>query len=530
MTDLETKPKKEFQHSRAAIVMGMHRSGTSMLTRSIKSLGVSVGREDALMITLPDQNATGFWEIQQLTDLNDALLKRMGGIWHTPPFVSFNSIQSADYKDLAAKASRSLARVYQTNQWVWKDPRNCVTFPFWKPLLPENLVFIYIYRNPLNVWKSLEKRDGFSKQKAFGLWEIYNFAAMQNMARAPVFTMNYDRFLESPVQTLSQIRTFLEATGFTGLVEQSEEETRKLAAVNLRHWHQTDKGFLNDDQASLSQIELYKVLLEAQGSIPDFRIPTISGWPEAAYAAWIHQHSAYTSQLISEVSALYKKVDRLDSALNDQETRNGIAAPSSNPSIVKPSIPIEAVKSRDGMAETAFFTIVSKNYLAYARVLCKSILKFHPDANIYVLLVDRLNGEFDPKKEPYQLVMLDELENIPNREHLFFKYNVLELNTAVKPYFFDYLIEKLGYKKIVYFDPDIVVFQPLSDLLGLLDQHGMILTPHIMRPYNDDRKPSEIDINLSGIYNLGFLAISDTPLNARFYRLVGTAPLLFLCF
>jgi glycosyltransferase involved in cell wall biosynthesis len=159
----------------------------------------------------------------------------------------------------------------------------------------------------------------------------------------------------------------------------------------------------------------------------------------------------------------------------------------------------------------AIFTIASKNYLAYARVFCRSVEKFEPDVQRFVLLVDRIDGAFDPAQEPFTLVQIEDLDNIPNPGHLFFKYTVLELSTAVKPYFINYLIHHYGFSKVLYFDPDILVCEPLDRLWQLLDAHSMVLIPHITTPYEDNLKPTEIDINLAGIYNLGFLAVSDTP-------------------
>src|SRR5207244_706871 len=82
----------------------------------------------------------------------------------------------------------------------------------------------------------------------------------------------------------------------------------------------------------------------------------------------------------------------------------------------------------------AFCTIVSKNYLAQARVLANSIHTHHPDSPVFVLLVDRVDGCFDPQAEPFTLIEIEDLP-IPTLPRFCFKYSVLELNTAAKPYF-----------------------------------------------------------------------------------------------
>jgi glycosyltransferase involved in cell wall biosynthesis len=152
-------------------------------------------------------------------------------------------------------------------------------------------------------------------------------------------------------------------------------------------------------------------------------------------------------------------------------------------------------------------TIASKNYLAHVRTLAQSYRLFHPEGQIFVCLVDQIDGYFDPATEPFTLIQADRL-NIPRWEHFSFKYNILELNTAVKPFLLSYLFEQYGLQKIAYFDPDIMLYQPLDRIESLLDDYGMLLTPHILEAVEGTHAPSEMDLLLSGIYNLGFIALS----------------------
>ena len=159
------------------------------------------------------------------------------------------------------------------------------------------------------------------------------------------------------------------------------------------------------------------------------------------------------------------------------------------------------------MKDSAVFTIVSKNYLAHARVFADSFLKNNPGVKVYVVLVDRLKHYFNPKKESFEVIEAEKI-GIKNTKSFLFKYNILELNTAVKPFFFEYLFEKYKFKKILYFDPDILVVNKLDYLFRLLDKHSIILTPHITKPINDNLKPNEIDLLKSGSYNLGFIGLA----------------------
>lgn len=168
------------------------------------------------------------------------------------------------------------------------------------------------------------------------------------------------------------------------------------------------------------------------------------------------------------------------------------------------------------MSTSCIFTIVSKNYISQARVLVKSFQQHYPDVKTFVLLADRVDGYFDPSQEPFEIV---EAETIGIRDFpsFSFKYNIIEFNTAVKPFFFDYLFTKFGFRKIVYFDPDIVVFNDLSGIFESLDTHSIVLTPHILSPLPDDGcSPKDIDMLKVGIFNLGFIALSNTGNTKRF--------------
>ena len=156
---------------------------------------------------------------------------------------------------------------------------------------------------------------------------------------------------------------------------------------------------------------------------------------------------------------------------------------------------------------TVVCTIMSKNYLASARALMKSIRAQHDDLILVVLLVDEVEGCFNPMDEPFLTMLASDL-GIPRWDHFSMKYDIMELNTAVKPYLIETLMRRYRAQKVIYFDPDIVVYRRLDDLLALLDQHMALLTPHITDPLKDDLKPSELDFLQVGTFNLGFFALS----------------------
>src|SRR6185437_4431347 len=164
---------------------------------------------------------------------------------------------------------------------------------------------------------------------------------------------------------------------------------------------------------------------------------------------------------------------------------------------------------------TAIFTIIAKNYLPYARVLMRSAATVHPDWRRVVILVDQVDGYFDPQEEDFELVISSDLP-IPRSPWFHFKYTIVELSTAVKPYAFEYLFRSMAVDRIVYLDPDIKIYSGLDKVIEALDAASIVLTPNLTGSLDDDRRPAELDILRSGAYNLGFIAVSRSPHAAAF--------------
>ncbi|MHA8060033.1 glycosyl transferase [Aquirufa beregesia] len=163
-------------------------------------------------------------------------------------------------------------------------------------------------------------------------------------------------------------------------------------------------------------------------------------------------------------------------------------------------------------------TICSINYLAQAKSLGDSLLQHNPDYTFLIGLVDRLDqSSIDKSQLPnYPLIELHSI-GIEDLDELCEKYNITELNTAVKPFFMEYVYNTYPEAEMVhYFDPDILVFQALSDIETPLKNHSLVLTPHILSPYPDTSRPQETDLLNTGIFNLGFLGTKRSPNTLEF--------------
>ncbi len=163
---------------------------------------------------------------------------------------------------------------------------------------------------------------------------------------------------------------------------------------------------------------------------------------------------------------------------------------------------------------TAACTIVSVNYLAYARTLSDSFLRMNPDSKFFVLLVDRPPSGWSSTDEHFEVFFVEDL-GIPEFNDISFKYDILELNTNVKPTFLKFLLGR-GIGSLLYLDPDIEIYHPLNFIYALLDEFAIVLTPHCISPTPvEDRNLEQAFLSL-GVFNLGFLGVSGSPEARRF--------------
>lgn len=185
----------------AVCILGPHRSGTSLTARVLNLLGVELGPSEALMPADRRTNPTGFWEHQELSYLNDEILAAMSSkpparqAWRHPPALAAGWEHSGALAPLRHRARDLLRRSFgDAALWGWKDPRTCLTLPFWELLVPQ-MRFVVCVRNPIDATQSLMDRDGLERKDAMRLWVLYMSAAISGTSgRARVFVFFDDYF------------------------------------------------------------------------------------------------------------------------------------------------------------------------------------------------------------------------------------------------------------------------------------------------------------------------------------------------
>lgn len=170
------------------------------------------------------------------------------------------------------------------------------------------------------------------------------------------------------------------------------------------------------------------------------------------------------------------------------------------------------------MQQVHVFTSAALNYIPKARMLFQSLREHHPEWKLHLALADQLPPDLDLSNEQFDTVVpLSELE-IPSWRGWAFCHTIVELATAIKPFMLMHLLKQPGATKVIYLDPDIVVFSKLDDIIDALDESNIVLTPHQTIP--EQALSAVIDNEICslkhGVYNLGFVAVAANEVGQSF--------------
>ncbi|MBQ74744.1 MAG: hypothetical protein CMQ20_06930, partial [Gammaproteobacteria bacterium] len=220
---------------RLIVVIGMHRSGTSCITRGLEVLGVGLGNN--LMPAAPGDNEKGFFEDIDFNQLNIELLGHLGHDWDTLHPVSASELESelvTQFKNRAITLVHE--KLNRTPVLGLKDPRATRLLPFWESVFKDcdlDASYILAIRNPVSVFESLRKRNGFSSLKSTYLWLEHIIPTIPLLQKRNTVIVEYENVLANPKKELTRMAEFLEL---------AKPDSKKLAKyenefldLNLQH-------------------------------------------------------------------------------------------------------------------------------------------------------------------------------------------------------------------------------------------------------------------------------------------------------
>ncbi len=189
-------------------VLGTGRSGTSLIMKILHSLGVYLGPEEFLMPPTP-ANPKGYFELEPVFRLNNAILAALGGnCWEPPAFPKgWEKLPKLAKHRLSLQTLLNMAFGHE-KLFALKDPRFCWVLPLWRNYLPP-MRYILALRNPIDVADSLKKSDGLEFDRAISYWHSAQNAALQNTSGQERLLVFYDDILEDWERELERIAHFI---------------------------------------------------------------------------------------------------------------------------------------------------------------------------------------------------------------------------------------------------------------------------------------------------------------------------------
>jgi hypothetical protein len=226
---------------RCVVVAGMHRSGTSALTRVLSLCGL---RLPADLVEANAGNVRGHWESVPICQFNDRLLARMGLHWISWQAPATGQQDLPDRKALLEEAGHLLDSQFGTvGDFVLKDPRICRLIPFWRDALAGRGVtpmFLLAYRHPGAIGRSLEARNGILPAYGHLAWLRFMLDAEWETRGCSRITLAFDRLIEHRSRSIDAIAALLAEGGAdTGTADRAAIDM--FMDAELRHFSATEE-------------------------------------------------------------------------------------------------------------------------------------------------------------------------------------------------------------------------------------------------------------------------------------------------
>lgn len=245
------------------IVLGMHRSGTSVVGGVLEQMGFYWGDAE---IGLPadEDNPKGYWERKDVVDLNDAILQACDARWNGVASLLQKRKELPDSFQLQIQSI--IHQLDNHTPWFIKDPRLCLTLPLWLQAM-KNSIVILVFRHPIQVAKSLNKRDNIPISVGLALWQAYYTQALAYTQDLPKISIRHDRLMSQPLEVWQQLYNFFCSHNISLAEGLSAEKILDLIDPNL--FRQKDDSQLEQNFMTESQQELWRRLSQNETLLVD---------------------------------------------------------------------------------------------------------------------------------------------------------------------------------------------------------------------------------------------------------------------
>lgn len=191
------------------LVLGMHRSGTSLATAILQDLGVTLSED---LVEANEFNAKGYFESASVMRIHDDILNVLGASWRTPA-LSRPFPHEWWRSDVVAPYRRELRRLIERHKagsgsWAVKDPRAARLLPLWNALIDElqlQAAYVLCFRDPAQVAASLQRRDEIPRALSDALWLEHNVEILRSSGGRLVYRIDYERWFRDGVDQAREL-------------------------------------------------------------------------------------------------------------------------------------------------------------------------------------------------------------------------------------------------------------------------------------------------------------------------------------
>jgi hypothetical protein len=263
-----------------AVILGMHRSGTSAVAGYLAKAGFFAGEESDLLAAAED-NPKGFFERTDVNALNDDFLAQVDGAWDRPPGRDLIAGRAAEWQPQAEEMIGDLTSQAAGRPLVLKDPRISLLLPTWLPAFDRGrFAIIVVDRSPMDVALSMRKRDGRPLYVALAIWQLYCTELIEGLAGRRVLLVRYEDFVEDPGRTGPRLLEQLAEVLPDGVAELAERvradkdgsgtegyqregaggatETAGFVSSDMRHHRTEAEDAANEQVLTGAQLRLYE--------------------------------------------------------------------------------------------------------------------------------------------------------------------------------------------------------------------------------------------------------------------------------
>lgn len=232
----------------AILVLGMHRSGTSMLAGILDCLGCKGPK------TRPeanDRNPKGYFESIPIFQLNDEILATAGTRWNDWQPLRKDWLSSPRFSEFRSRAAELILQEYGSASMIYlKDPRMCRLLPLWQDVFDEmgyRVSCIHTHRHPLEVATSMKARKNIEVEPSLGTlsWLRYTLEAEVASRGLPRIFTNYSNLIHDWQGFIPRTE---KAFGFIWpvMTPAASERIGQLVDPGLRHHEASIEAFLSD--------------------------------------------------------------------------------------------------------------------------------------------------------------------------------------------------------------------------------------------------------------------------------------------